>query len=147
MTGYMSTGRHQRYEDVADMRRCLLVMDADLLTMDEELHQEPINYLVARQAQEPCEVVVLSLADTAQAKQSRMEFLLFAATAAHAKQLNVKFPVAPRSDHDVSAAAEHRLKRTVRHLTTIGCTASGIISDENLVKAVHAETAVTTMTR
>jgi hypothetical protein len=29
---------------------------------------------------------------------------------------------------------------TVRHLTAIGCQASGLISDEDLVKAVNAET-------
>jgi hypothetical protein len=29
---------------------------------------------------------------------------------------------------------------TVRHLTAIGCQASGLISDEDLVKAVDAET-------
>jgi glycine/D-amino acid oxidase-like deaminating enzyme len=28
----------------------------------------------------------------------------------------------------------------VRHLKTIGCRASGLISDEDLVKAVHSET-------
>jgi hypothetical protein len=34
--------------------------------VDEELSLEPINYLVARQEQEPCEIVVLSLAGTGQ---------------------------------------------------------------------------------
>ena len=43
------------------MRRYLLVLDMDLLAVDEELNLEPINYLVAQQEQEPCEVVVLSL--------------------------------------------------------------------------------------
>jgi hypothetical protein len=32
------------------------------------------------------------------------------------------------------------MKLTVRHLTGIGCQASGLISDEDLVKAVDAET-------
>jgi hypothetical protein len=45
-----------------DMQRYLLVLDKDLLTVDEELGLEPINYLVARQEQKPCEIVVLSLA-------------------------------------------------------------------------------------
>jgi hypothetical protein len=40
----------------------------------------------------------------------------------------------------LNAAAEHRMKLTVRHLKTIGCQASGLISDEDLVKAVDAET-------
>ena len=51
-----------------------------------------------------------------------------------------KFPVAPRPDHDISAAAEHRMNLAVRHLKMIGCRASGLISDEDLVKAVRAET-------
>jgi hypothetical protein len=49
---------------VIDVRRFLLVLDMDLLALDEELDLEPINYLIARQEQEPCEVVVLSLTDT-----------------------------------------------------------------------------------
>ena len=48
------------------MRRYLLVLDTDLLALDEKLDLEPINYLVERQEQQPCEVVVLSLADTGQ---------------------------------------------------------------------------------
>ncbi len=43
------------------MHRYLLVLEEDLLTVDEELGMEPISYLVERQEQEPCEVVVLSL--------------------------------------------------------------------------------------
>jgi hypothetical protein len=49
--------------------------------------------------------------------------------------------VAPKPDHDISAAAEHRMNLAVRHLKTIGCQASGVISDQDLVKAVRAETA------
>ena len=41
------------------MRRYLLVLDMDLLALDEEHDLEQINYLVAKQEQEPCEVVVL----------------------------------------------------------------------------------------
>jgi len=114
------------------VRRYLLVLDMDLLALDEEHDLEPINYLVTRQEQEPCEVVVLSLANTAQAKLPAMELLLGAQVG--------KFPVAPPPDHDVSAAAEHRMNLAVRHLTTIGCEASGLVSDEDLVKAVRAET-------
>ena len=122
------------------MRRYLLVLDMDLLAMDQEHDLEPISFLVERQEQEPCEVVVLSLADTSRAKLSPLELVLGAATGRAAAE-PAKFPVAPRPDHDVSAAAEHRMNLAVRHLTTIGCQASGVISDQELVKAVRAETA------
>ena len=79
------------------MRRCLLVLDMDLLALDEELDLEPINYLIARQEQEPCEVVVLSLTDTRQAKLPFMELLLGARVG--------KFPVAPQPDHGPAAPA------------------------------------------
>jgi hypothetical protein len=115
-----------------DVRKYLLVLDMDLLAVDEKFDLEPINYLVAQQEREPCEVVVLSLADTAQTKLSAMELLLGAQVG--------KFPVTPRPDHDISAAAEHRMNLAVRHLTVIGCQASGLISDEDLVKAVRHET-------
>jgi hypothetical protein len=114
-----------------DMRRYLLVLDMDLLAVDEARNLEPINYLLARQEQDPCEVVVLSLADTGQAKLPAAELLLGA-------QMG-KFPVAPRPDHDIAAAAEHRMNLAVRHLKTIGCRATGVISDEDLVTAVRAE--------
>jgi hypothetical protein len=124
---------------MVNMRRYLLVLDTDLLALDESLDLEPINYLVGQQEEEPCEVVVLSLVDTAQAKDRRRQFMLWAAASsifpapAHA-------PTASRPGHDVSAAAEHRMNLTVRHLKTIGCQASGLISDEDLVTAVDAET-------
>jgi hypothetical protein len=117
---------------VIDVRRYLLVLDMDLLALDEELDLEPINYLVGRQEQQPCEVMVLSLTDTRQAKLPSMELLLGAQVG--------KFPVAPQPDHDVSAAAEHRMNLAVRHLKAIGYQASGAISDEELVKAVRSET-------
>jgi len=116
-----------------DMRRFLLVLDMDLLAMDEEHDLEPINYLIAKQEHEPCEVVVLSLVDTSQTKLPAMELALGAQAG--------KFPVAPKPKHDISAAAEHRMNLSVRHLKTIGCQASGVISDQDLVKAVRAETA------
>jgi hypothetical protein len=115
------------------MRRYLLVLDMDLLAMDEEHGLEPINYLVAKQEQDPCEVVVLSLADTGQTKMPASEMLLGA-------QIG-KLPIAPRPHHDIGAAAEHRMNLAVRHLKTIGCEASGLISDQDVVKAVRAETA------
>ena len=121
------------------MRRYLLVLDMDLLALDEELGLEPINYLVAQQEQQPCEVVVLSLVATRQAKLSPLELVLGAATG-HAQQAPAKYPVAPQPGHDINAAAEHRMRRAVRHLKTIGCQASGLISDQDLVKAVAAET-------
>lgn len=114
--------------------RCLLVLDMDLLAMDEEHDLEPINYLVGRQEQEPCEVVVLSLTEASQLKLPALELLLGARVG--------KFPVAPKPDHDHSAAAEHRMELAVRHLKTIGCQASGLISDDDLVKAVRAETGI-----
>jgi hypothetical protein len=117
---------------VIDVRRYLLVLDMDLLALDEELNLEPISYLVARQEEQPCEVTVLSLADTRQAKLPAMELLLGAQVG--------KFPVAPEPDHDVSAAAEHRMNLAVRHLKAIGCQATGMISDQELVKAVRSET-------
>jgi hypothetical protein len=126
-------------EDVVDMRRYLLVLDTDLLALDEKLGLEPINYLVEQQARGLCEVVVLSLVDTEQSKGSTLELLLGGATS-HAVYAPAKFPTAPRPDHDVNAVAEHRMNLTVRHLTAIGCRASGLISDEGLVKAVDAET-------
>ena len=121
------------------MRRHLLVLDMDLLALGEELGQEPINYLVARQEQERAEVVVLSLVANRQVKLSPLELLLGAATA-RGQHAPAKYPTAPRPGHDVSAAAEHRMNRAVQHLTTIGYRASGLISDQELVKAVRAET-------
>src|ERR1019366_3725097 len=115
------------------VRRYLLVLDMDLLAVDEQLGLKPISYLVARQEQEPCEVVVLSLARTRKTRLPAMELLLGARAG--------KFPVAPRPDHDIGAAAEHRMNLSVRRLKAIGCQASGLISDEgHLVKAVVSET-------
>jgi hypothetical protein len=116
----------------------LLVLDSDLLALDEKLELEPVNYLVEQQQQQPCDVVVLSLADTRQAKLSSLELVLGGASSGMFAP--AKFPAAPRPGHDVNAAAEHRMNLTVRHLTAIGCQASGRISDEDLVQAVDAET-------
>ena len=121
------------------MGRYLLVLDTDLSALDEKPGFGPTNYLVKRQEQEQCEVVVLSLVDSGQTKRSSLELLLGGATS-HASYAPAKFPAASHADHDVNAAAEHRMNRAVRHLTAIGCQAGGLISDENLVKAVDAET-------
>jgi hypothetical protein len=126
-------------EEVMAMQRYLLVLDMDLLDLDEELDPEPINYLVARQEQQRGEVVVLSAAATRQVKLSPLELLLGAATA-HGQSAPAKYPTAPQPGHDVNAAAEHRMNLAVRHLKTIGYRASGLISDQEPVKAVHAET-------
>jgi hypothetical protein len=115
-----------------DMQRYLLVLDMDLLALDEQLDLESINYLMTRQEQEPCQVVVLSLAGSRQARLPALELLLGARAG--------KFPVAPRPDHDLSAAAEHRMNLAVQHLATIGCQASGLISDEDPLPAVRSET-------
>lgn len=48
----------------------------DLLAVGEKFDLEPINYLVAKQEQEPCEVVVLSLVDTTLTKLPATELLL-----------------------------------------------------------------------
>jgi hypothetical protein len=121
-----------------DMQRLLLVLDTDLLALDEELGQEPINYLVERQQQQPCYVTVMSVVDTSQTKLPSLELVLGGASSGMFAP--AKYPTAPRPGYDINAAAEHRMNLTVRHLTTIGCQASGVISDEDLVKAVDAET-------
>jgi hypothetical protein len=111
------------------MRRYLLVLDMDLLAMDEQHGLEPISYLVAKQEREPCEVVVLSLV-TNQPKVP-VELLAGAGIPKHPS-----LSVPP----DSAADAEHRMNLAVRHLKAIGCQASGIISPEDMVTAVEAET-------
>jgi len=115
------------------VRRYLLVLDMDLLAVDQEFDLEPINYFLVQQQREPCDIVVLSLVNTSLARLRAMELLLGAQAG--------KFPVTPRPDHDIGAAAEHRMNLAVQHLKAIGCRAEGIISDEDdLVKAVRFET-------
>jgi hypothetical protein len=133
------TGLPSAFEEVMAVRRCLLVLDMDLLGLGEELDLEPINYLAARHDQERGEVVVLSVAASRQVKLSPLELLLGAATA-HGQSAPAKYPTAPQPGHDVTAAAEQRMNRAVRQLKTIGYRASGVISDQELVKAVRAET-------
>ena len=119
-------------KEVVDMRRYLLVLNTDLLVVDEDQTPEPVSYLAAKHEQERCEVTVLSLVDTSQTKLRAAELLLGAQVG--------KMPVAPKADHDISAAAEHRMNLAVRHLQATGCQVSGLISDQDLVKAVRAET-------
>jgi hypothetical protein len=130
------TGCRQLGGRVMAMQRYLLVLD--MLALDEELDQGPISYLVGQQEQQPCNVVVLSLVATRQAKLSTLELVLGAATA-HGHSAPAKFPGAPQPGHDISAAAEHRMTLAVRRLKAIGCQASGLISDQELLKAVRAE--------
>jgi len=107
------------------MRHYLLVLDMDLLAVDEEFDLEPLNYFVAQQEREPCEVTVLSLVNTSSARLPAMELLLGVRVG--------KFPVAPRP--------EHRMALAIRHLRAVGCRADGLISDEDdLVKVVRSET-------
>ena len=123
-------------EEVMGMQRYLLVLDTDLPIRDEELDREPISQLAAGQGQEPNEVVVLSLVSSPSG--STMELLLGAGIS-----IGTVVPVlsrAPRPDHHIGATAEHRMHRTVQHLKGIGCQASGIISDSDLLEAVRAET-------
>ena len=115
------------------MRHFLLVLDMDLLAVDEQLGLEPVSYLLARQQGQPCAVEVLSLADRRLARVPALELLLGTSS-------NItKFPVAPQPDHDILAAAEHRMHLAVRHLRVIGCQSSGFISDDDLVTAVRTE--------
>ena len=113
-----------------DVRRYLLVLDMDLLAVDEQCELGPISYLVARQEHERCEVVVLSLA-TGQA-QPAGEMLIYAGIG--------RMPLAPPPDAGIRAVAEHRMDLAMHYLKVIGCEASGLVSDEDLVNAVRSET-------
>ena len=118
------------------MQRYLLVLDTDLPVTDEEPIRGAVAHLAAGHRQEPPEVVVLSLVSGP--RGSTMELLLGAGIS-----IGTVVPVlarAPQADHDVSAAAEHRMHRAVQHLKAVGCQASGIISDHDMLEAVRAET-------
>jgi len=118
------------------MHRYLLVLDTDLPIADEELRAGPIGLPAGGRGQEPAEVVVLAL--THLPRGSTMELLLGAGVS-----IGTVVPVLarpPRPDHDVGAAAEHRMHRAVQQLKRIGCPASGIISDSDMLEAVRAET-------
>jgi hypothetical protein len=118
------------------MQRYLLVLDTDLPIADEDLRGEPVGFPAAGDEQEPAEVVVLSL--THLPRGSTMELLLGAGVS-----IGTVVPVLarpPRPGHDVGAAAEHRMHRAVQQLRRIGCQASGIVSDSDLLEAVRAET-------
>jgi hypothetical protein len=74
----------------------------------KQLDPDLASHLAARQEQEPCEVVVLSLVDTRQTKLPAMELALGAQAG--------KFPVAPQPDYDISKAAEQRMTLAVQQL-------------------------------
>ena len=93
--------------------------------------QEPLNYLVAKQEQQPCEVVVLSLVSNQ--PKIHIESLAGAGIPKHPD-------LAHRPDDPISVNAEHRMERAVQNLKMIGCQASGIISYEALLTAVRSET-------
>ena len=118
------------------MQRYLLVLDTDLPVTDEVPIRGAVAPLAAGDAQERPDVVVLSLVSGP--RGSTMELLLGGATS-----IGTAAPVltrAPQADHDVGAAAEHRLHRAVQQLTAAGCQASGIVSDHDMLEAVRAET-------
>lgn len=120
------------------MQRYLLVLDTDLPATDEEFQRGPVAHVAAGHGQEPAEVVVLSLVRAP--RGSTMELLLGAGIS-----IGTVVPVlsrAPPPDQRVSAAAEQRMHKAVQQLTAIGCQASGIISDNDLLEAVRAETRV-----
>ena len=111
-------------------RRYLLVLDSDLLAGGEQPDLESVSYLLAQQQHEPCEVVVLSLVSTRQARTPPMPL---------PGTKRAVFPRAPRPGYDVSAAG-HGMDLAVRHLQATGCRASGLTSEEDLAKAVLSET-------
>jgi hypothetical protein len=118
------------------MRRCLLVLDRDLgrdpVTAGEQSSPEPVSYLAARQEQEPCEVVVLTLVRTRQAQVPPFVALYTADKIG-------RYPAKSLPGHDV-AAAEHRMDSAVLQLEQAGCHAVGVITGQRqLDTAVRAE--------
>jgi hypothetical protein len=114
------------------MRRYLLVLDSDLVTADEQSSPEPVNYLAARQEEEPCEVVVLTLVRPRQAQVP--PFL-----ALYAADKIGRYPVKSLPGHDVGAA-EYRMNSAVLQLEQVGCHAVGIITGQRqLDTAARAE--------
>jgi hypothetical protein len=113
------------------MRRYLLVVDMGWPTMGEEHDLEPITYLVARQEQEPCEAVVLSLARNRPEPPAGL-------------RAGAGLPQHPdpahQADDGTSVDARHRMDRAVQHLKNIGCPATGIVSHDDPATAVRAET-------
>lgn len=118
------------------MQRYLLVLDTDLPVTDEEPIRGAVAHLAAGHGREPPEVVVLSMVSGS--RGSTMELLLGAGVS-----IGTVVPVlsrAPRPGQHVGAAAERRMHQAVQQLKGIGCQASGIISDSDMLEAVRAET-------
>jgi hypothetical protein len=118
------------------MRRYLLVLDRDLdrdlVTAGEQSSPDPVSYLAARQEQEPCEVVVLTLVRTRQAQVPPFMALYVADKIG-------RYPAKSLPGHDV-AAAEHRMDSAVLRLEQAGCHAVGVITGQRqLDAAVRAE--------
>jgi hypothetical protein len=113
---------------VRDMRRYLLVLDRDLVTSDEQSSLEPINYLAARQDEEP----VLTLVQTRQAQVPPFMALYIADKVG-------RHPAKSLPGHDVGAA-EYRMNSAVLQLGQVGCHAVGVITGRRqLDTAVRAE--------
>jgi hypothetical protein len=115
------------------MPRCLLVLDIGLPTFDVRFAEQPLNYFVTRQAQEPYEVYVLSLVDT------RGAFLATAESMAIASVGVIRRSRPPGPERDIYAAARERMHRVVKQLAASGCRAEGCISDDDLLTAVGQE--------
>jgi hypothetical protein len=116
------------------MQRYLLVLDKDLITADDEQSSpEPIRYLAARQEEEPCEVVVLSLVSVSQPQ-------LPLVTRSGPKSTSIDPLTRANLGKHVASAAEDRMNSAVHLLEQAGCHAMGVISrQQQLVTAVRAE--------
>ena len=113
------------------MRRCLLVLDRELVAEDEP-RPAPVSYLAARQEQEPCQVVVLALVRSSQAQVPAFMRLRMSNSIGRYGRANL-----PR--HDVKAA-EHRMNSAVFQLERAGCHATGVITRQRqLSLAVRGE--------
>ena len=108
------------------MRRYLLVLDKDLITADDQSSPEPIRYLAARQEEEPCEVVVLSLV---RISQPRLPLV----TRSGPKSTSIDpLTRANLGKHDASAAKD-RMNSAVHLLEQVGCHAMGVVSRQQQV--------------
>jgi hypothetical protein len=123
--------RHWRLKDVRDMRRYLLVLDRDLATADEP-RPAPVNYLAARQEEEPCQVVVLALVRSRKAQVPAFMRLRLSNSIGRYGRTNLP-------QHDV-IAAEHRMNSAVFQVERVGCHAAGVITRQRqLGLAVRGE--------
>jgi hypothetical protein len=113
------------------MRRYLLVLDRDLVTEDEP-RPAAVSYLAARQQQEPCQVVVLTLVRSRKAQVPA--FMRLRMSNSIGRYGRAKLPA-----HDVKAA-EQRMSSAVLQLERAGCHAMGVITRQRqLGLAVRGE--------